>query len=94
MEVDRKLIGHVAQVARINLTESEIDEFLPQLKEIIKAFSELQAIDTDNVTPSYHPIELKNALREDTPVPGLTNEEALRNTRHKKGGYFKGPRIL
>jgi aspartyl-tRNA(Asn)/glutamyl-tRNA(Gln) amidotransferase subunit C len=94
MEVDKKLITHVAEVARLNLTEAEIKEFLPQLKEIIKAFSEIQEVNTDNTRPSYHPIELKNALREDNPKPGLSNEEALRNTLHKKEGYFKGPRIL
>jgi aspartyl-tRNA(Asn)/glutamyl-tRNA(Gln) amidotransferase subunit C len=94
MEIDRALIQHVAEVARINLTESEIKEFLPQLKEIIKAFSEIQEVNTDNVEPSFHPIKLNNALREDKPKESLTNELALRNTKHKKEGYFKGPKIL
>jgi aspartyl-tRNA(Asn)/glutamyl-tRNA(Gln) amidotransferase subunit C len=94
MEIDRTLIQHVAEVARINLSEPEIKEFLPQLKEIIKAFSEIQEVNTDNTEPSFHPIELKNALREDTPKKGLSNEEALRNTKHRKDGYFKGPKIL
>jgi aspartyl-tRNA(Asn)/glutamyl-tRNA(Gln) amidotransferase subunit C len=94
MEIDRALIQHVAEVARINLTESEINEFLPQLKEIIKAFSEIQEVNTDNTEPSFHPIQLKNALREDKPKESLANELALRNTKHKKDGYFKGPKIL
>jgi aspartyl-tRNA(Asn)/glutamyl-tRNA(Gln) amidotransferase subunit C len=94
MEIDRALIEHVAELARINLTESEIKEFLPQLKEIIKAFSEIQEVNTDNVEPSFHPIQLKNALREDIPKESQTNGLALRNTKHKKDGYFKGPKIL
>jgi aspartyl-tRNA(Asn)/glutamyl-tRNA(Gln) amidotransferase subunit C len=94
MEIDRALIQHVAEVARINLTESEIKELLPQLKEIIKAFSEIQEVNTDNTEPSFHPIQLKNALREDRPKESLTNELALRNTKHKRDGYFKGPKIL
>ncbi len=94
MEVDKSLITHVAEVARLNLTEQEIKELLPQLKEIIKAFSEIQEINTDNTEPSFHPIELKNAQREDKAKASLSNESALRNTRHKKDGYFKGPKIL
>jgi aspartyl-tRNA(Asn)/glutamyl-tRNA(Gln) amidotransferase subunit C len=94
MEIDKQLLLHVAEVARINLTESEIKEFLPQLKEIIKAFSEIQEVNTEGIGPSFHPIELKNSLREDIPKLSLTNEEALSNTKHKKDGYFKGPRIL
>ena len=42
----------------------EIKEFLPQLKEIISAFEELKKVDTNNIKPSYHAVELKNALRE------------------------------
>jgi aspartyl-tRNA(Asn)/glutamyl-tRNA(Gln) amidotransferase subunit C len=94
MDLSRETVKHVAEVARLNLTEQEISEFLPQLKEIIGAFSELKKVDTDGTQPSFHPIALKDALGEDNPEPSLTNEEALRNSKHKKDGYFKGPRIL
>ena len=93
MKVNRELIEHVANVARLKLTNEEIKEFLPQLKEIIKAFEELQEVNTDNTKPSYHPVELKNALREDIPKTCLTNEQALKNTLHKDN-YFKGPKVI
>jgi aspartyl-tRNA(Asn)/glutamyl-tRNA(Gln) amidotransferase subunit C len=94
MKIDKHLLTHVADVARINLTENEIEEFLPQLKEIITSFSELSEIDTEGIKPSFHPIELKNALREDIPKTSLSNEDALKNTIYKQDGYFKGPRVL
>lgn len=91
MKVDKELVTHVAEVARLELSEKEVKEFLPQLKEILNAFSEIQKVNTDTVNPSFHPVELKNAVREDIPGECLSNEDALKNTEHKKDGYFKGP---
>ncbi len=94
MKIDKELIKHVAEVARLNLTGKEIEEFLPQLKEILNAFSEIQKADTSNIKASYHPIELRNSLREDIPKKPISNETALENTKHQKEGYLKGPRII
>lgn len=94
MRVDRELIKHVAEVARLNLTDVEIKMFIPQLKEILNAFSAISEVKTDDVKPSFHPVELKNVMRPDKVEKCLTQEEALRNTRHKKDGYFKGPRAV
>jgi len=94
MEVDRKLLEHVAEVARIKLDEEEIKKFLPQLKEALEFFSKLKEINTDNVKPSFHPVELKNAMREDKEEKCLPQKDALSLTKHKKDGYFKGPRAV
>ena len=84
MKIDKELISHVAEVARLELTEKEIKEFLPQLKEILDAFSQIQKVDTKNTKPSYHAVELKNRLREDTPKKCL----GLRGGRGSNvGGY-------
>ncbi len=94
MQIDTKLIEKVAQVARLNLTESEIEKFAPQLNDVMQAFSSLQQIDTQGVEPSFHPIPLKDAVREDIPSDSLSQEEALSLTQHKKDGYFKGPKAV
>ncbi len=94
MKIDRKLIEHVADVARIKLTDDEIREFLPQLKEILAAFSEIQNVDTGKIKPSFHPIELRDSLREDIPLDSLDINAALSNTQHRKESYFKGPKVL
>lgn len=94
MKVDRELIEKVASVARLKLTDSEINEFIPQLKEILKSFSKIDEVDTEGIKPSFHPVELKNMMREDKQGKCLAQEEALSNTSHKKDGYFKGPRAV
>lgn len=94
MKIDKKLLERTAELARLKLTENEIKKFLPQLKEVFNAFSELDNVDTKNVKPSFQPIELKDAMRGDNVGECLTQEEALSNTEHKKDGYFKGPRAV
>ena len=92
--VDRKLLEHVAEVARLKLTEEEIRKFLPQLKEALEFFLQLGEVDTSNIKPSFQPVDLKNAMRDDTEKKCLTQDEALSQTEHKKDGYFKGPRAV
>ena len=94
MQIDRNLLEHVAEVARLKLTEEEIRKFLPQLKESLEFFSQLVEVDTDNVKPSFQPVELKNAMREDKEKECLKQDDALSLTEHKKDGYFKGPRAV
>ena len=94
MEVDKNILEHVAEVARIKLTEGEVKKFLPQLKEALEFFSKLKGINTDNVKPSFQPVELKNAVREDEEKECISQDDALSLTEHKKDGYFKGPRVV
>ena len=73
----------------------EIKEFLPELKEVLDKFSELSKADIpSNVNASFQPIEVKNIFREDKIEKCLTQEEALKNAKHKNDGYFKGPRAI
>ena len=94
MEIDRKLLEHVAEIARLKLTEEEIKKFLPQLKEALEFFSQLQEVNTDKVKPSFQPVEIRNVMREDKEKECLSQDDALSLTEHKKDGYFKGPRAI
>ena len=85
---------HVAEVARLKLTEEEIKKFLPQLSEALEFFMQLEEVDTTGIKPSFQPVELKNAMREDIEKECLTQDGALSQTEHKKDGYFKGPRAI
>ena len=91
MKLDKELIKHIATLARLNLDEKEVEKFLPQLKEILNAFSKLDEVNTSNTEPSFQPVELKNMMREDKIKPCLKKEEALKNSKENKDGYFKGP---
>ena len=93
-KIDKELIEHIADVARLRLTEKEKDKFVKELKEIISAFSKLDEVDTKNVDINLQPVELKNMLREDKEEKCLSQKEALSLTEHKKDGYFKGPKAV
>jgi len=96
IEVTKDLIRKVAANARLNLTENELEKFVPQLKEIILgSFNKLDELDAREA-PSFQPVQLKNKFREDNPQQGLSQEEALRNASAslREKGYFKGPKVL
>jgi len=94
MEINQELIEKIAKNANLKLTEKEKEEFLPQLKEILQHFSKLDDASTENLYPSFQPIKLANVFREDIPQKCLTQEEALKNTKHKKDGFFIGPKTF
>jgi aspartyl-tRNA(Asn)/glutamyl-tRNA(Gln) amidotransferase subunit C len=92
--INEEIVLHVARTARINLTPEEIRTFPAQLQEILAAFSKLSEIDTSDTKPSFHPIPLSNHTRDDEIKPSISNEDALRNTQHRKDNYFKGPSAI
>jgi len=94
MRLDKKFLEQVAKNARIELFEQEKEKMLSQLEEVLKAFSELDRLDTKNVPPSFQPINVENVFREDNVEKSLSQEDALSLTGHKKGPYFKGPRVI
>ena len=94
MKVDKTLVKHVADVARLSLTEKEAEKFVPQLQEILDSFAILNSIDVTGVAPSFHPIPVKNHTRKDIAKKSLHKAEALKNAVHKQDGYFKGPRAV
>lgn len=94
MRVDEATLKRIADVARIRLSEGEAKELLKQMNEIIGSFSKISGVDTKGVHPSFQPVELRNALREDKIKPGLSQKEALSNSKLTKEGYFRGPRSV
>ena len=94
MSITKDLILHVAQLARLRLTEEEVTQFTKDSEEILAAFAELDKVDTKGIKPEFQPLALKNHLREDTPGPTLSQKEALSLTKHQKDGYFLGPRVM
>ena len=94
MKVDKELIEHVAELARLELTEEEKEKFVKDFKEILEAFSVIAKADTKGAKPAFQPVELKDQMREDKVEKSLSQEEALKNTEHKEDGYFKGPRAV
>ncbi|MFW5990816.1 MAG: Asp-tRNA(Asn)/Glu-tRNA(Gln) amidotransferase subunit GatC [Candidatus Nanoarchaeia archaeon] len=94
MKINKELIQHVAETARLNLTTEEIEEFTPQIKDVLENFEKIQQINTENTEPSFQPIELRDALRDDKIQSSISQEDALKNAKHKKNGYFRGPKAI
>ena len=94
MEINKELIKKVAKNARIELTEEEEKELIPQLKEILDSFSVLNEANTNNLHASFQPILIKDIMRDDIVEECLTQEQALRNAKHKKDGFFVGPKVI
>lgn len=94
VKINKELIEHVAGLARLKLTEKEIEKFSKELKEVIEAFSKLDKVDTKGIEASLQPVELRNMLREDKEEKSFTQEQVLGLTDHKKDGYFKGPKAV
>lgn len=94
MEVNEELLIHVAEVARLQLSDKELSEFLPQLKEVINFISKLDEVDVEGVSPSFQPVELKDALREDVKGVCLSQADALSNSKSNQDGFFKGPKAV
>ena len=93
-KIDRELLLRVARNARVSLSEKEIETILPQFLEMLEAFKKIAEVDVKNEKLAFHPVEMQNAFREDVVEESLPQEEALSNSKHKKNGYFKGPKVV
>ena len=93
-KIDRELLLRVARNARLNLSEAEVKEFLPQFQEIISVFEKISRVDVKNIAPSFQPLLVENVFRKDVVEKSLSVEEALSNAVHRKGNFFKGPKVL
>jgi aspartyl-tRNA(Asn)/glutamyl-tRNA(Gln) amidotransferase subunit C len=93
-KVSKDDVRKVAAVAKLNLSEKELEKFSGELERILEAFRELESIETTNVNPSFQPIPMSNVLRGDKIRPSLTQEKAIRNAKNREGGFVKGPRVV
>jgi len=92
--LDKELIGEIAKVARLEISEEEKESLLKEMQDVLEAFEVMQNCNTADVAMSIQPVKLKNHMREDTPTKCLSQEEALSQTSLKKDGYFMGPKSL
>ncbi|MFO7736531.1 MAG: Asp-tRNA(Asn)/Glu-tRNA(Gln) amidotransferase subunit GatC [bacterium] len=94
MKITRKEVEHVAHLARLNLSEEELERMTGQLDDILHYVDKLEEIDTDGIEPTTHAFAISNAFREDRPDSSLSQEEALRNCSRNNNEAFIVPRIL
>jgi aspartyl-tRNA(Asn)/glutamyl-tRNA(Gln) amidotransferase subunit C len=87
-------VSHLADLARIELSDAELDHLAPQLSVILDSIASIQGVAGDDVPPTSHPLPLTNVFREDVAVACLTPAEALSGAPEEERQRFKVPRIL
>jgi len=91
MAISRDEVVHVARLARLALTDEELDRFAGQLDAILEAVGKVSELDLSGVEPTLHPLELSNVWAEDAPQPSLPVEDALANAPEVEDDAFRVP---
>ncbi|MBP3952552.1 Asp-tRNA(Asn)/Glu-tRNA(Gln) amidotransferase subunit GatC [Bacillus suaedae] len=92
--ISEEQVKHVANLARLAITEEEATMFTQQLDAIISFAEQLNELDTTGVKPTTHVLDMKNVLREDKPDKGLPIEDVLKNAPDHEDGQIRVPSIL
>ncbi|HXG30457.1 MAG TPA: Asp-tRNA(Asn)/Glu-tRNA(Gln) amidotransferase subunit GatC [Thermodesulfobacteriota bacterium] len=94
MKISKETVLHVAELARLEFKEEELERFTEQLGNILEHIEELNGLDTSGVEPTFHVLGISTPLREDTVKPWLSSDEALENAPHREGGFFAVPKFI
>ena len=94
MKLTREEVLHIARLARLGLTEAEVDRLSEQLSNILENFEILQQVDTSDVPPTAQSIDLQNVMRNDEVAPSLPSSEILTNAPRKEGDFFRVRAVL
>ena len=89
--IDREQVFHVAHLARLELSEEDVERFGGQLNAILDAVSKVSELDLEDVPPTSHPLDLVNVWADDEPRPCLPLDTALANTPDREGDFFRVP---
>jgi aspartyl-tRNA(Asn)/glutamyl-tRNA(Gln) amidotransferase subunit C len=92
--ISRDEVAHLARLARLAVTEDELDMFASQLDVILQSVASVGEVAAQDIPPTSHAVPLRNVFRDDLPRPGLTQQQALAGAPAVEGGRFRVPRIL
>ena len=92
--IDRKDVEHVARLARLALTEAELERMRGEMAAILQYIEKLKAVDVEGVEPTSHAVPLVNVMREDEVEPSVDREAMMRNAPDRSGEFFRVPRII
>jgi aspartyl-tRNA(Asn)/glutamyl-tRNA(Gln) amidotransferase subunit C len=89
--IDRDQVLHVAKLARLKLSDDEVDRMAEEMSKILGHVETMNELDLECVEPTSHVVDLTNVLREDVPRPGLSREQALEQAPDTADGGFRVP---
>lgn len=94
MALTSEEVLHIARLARIALSEDDVQRFTAQLSGILDHFEALAAVDTEGLEPTAHPLPLSNIMRDDEVKPSLPQSEAIANAPLTEDGYIRVRAVL
>jgi aspartyl-tRNA(Asn)/glutamyl-tRNA(Gln) amidotransferase subunit C len=94
VKITKEQVEHVANLARLNLTEEEKEQMTTDMEAIIEFANRINEIDIDNINPTAHIIPVNNVFREDEINLSFSRDELLSNAPNKENGCFSVPRIV
>jgi len=89
LKITREEVLHIARLARVALTDEEVDRFSVQLSHILENFEALSKVDTEGVPPTAQPNPLNTVVKDDVIKPSMDREEILANAPSREGDFFK-----
>lgn len=89
--VERSDVKRAASNARIKLSDAEVEDFTEEFETILEQFEKIQQVDTEEVEPAFHPVDVEPEKREDKVEESISQEEAFANTENVEDDKFKGP---
>ena len=92
--ITRDDVAHVADLARLTVSDDELDQFTEQLAAVLEHARGVESLDTAGVPPTAHPLPLRNVLRDDEVRPSLDRDEVLAAAPAVEGGRFAVPPVL
>jgi aspartyl-tRNA(Asn)/glutamyl-tRNA(Gln) amidotransferase subunit C len=93
-QITREDVAHVARLARLQLTDVELDTFTGQLAKVLDHARDVEALDVGDVPPTSHPYPLQNVLRPDERRPSLDRDAVLAGAPDTEDGLFRVPPVL
>jgi aspartyl-tRNA(Asn)/glutamyl-tRNA(Gln) amidotransferase subunit C len=94
MSVDKNEILKIASLAKLKFNDDEIEKFTYQFNEILNYINKLNEINTDNVEPLSHPLEINSVMRDDELKISISTNKALMNAPDKDDRFFKVPKVI
>jgi aspartyl-tRNA(Asn)/glutamyl-tRNA(Gln) amidotransferase subunit C len=94
MKLKREEVLHIAALARVGVTDTDVEIFQEQLSNILENFEVLKKLDTSNVPPSAQSIEIQNVTMDDEIQPSLAQQDVLANAPQREGDFFKVKVVL
>jgi aspartyl-tRNA(Asn)/glutamyl-tRNA(Gln) amidotransferase subunit C len=94
MQVDTKLVAHLAHLSRLNVAPEKMDKLVADMQDLVVFVEQLNALDTTGTSPLMHMGDAVNVLRADEVGGSITRDDALKNAPDSDGTFFKVPKVI